>query len=128
MIPEIMGSNLRSRETIQLGEGDVRNFADIIEQSRPDGWCTFEQSLTERYEEGVITEETAMLLSVNKSRMRQKLDIVDKLRGKHEITTESLKLFRTDEHLPKSSVGESSPAGTAVPPLPANVLDMKLKK
>ncbi len=92
MIPEIMGSNLRSREAIQLGESDVRNFADIIEQSKPDGWCTFELSLTERYSEGIISEETAMLLSVNKSRMRMKLDLAKKSAGKDDATSKGFKL------------------------------------
>jgi twitching motility protein PilT len=127
MIPEIMGSNLRSRETIQLGEGDARNYADIIEQARPDGWCTFEQSLTERYQEGVISEETAMLLSVNKSRMRQKLDIVNKVLGRDEATTESLKLYHTDEHLPKMTTPEGVVMAAPTAPLP-NVIDMKLRK
>jgi twitching motility protein PilT len=127
MIPEIMGSNLRSREAIQLGENDVRNFADIIEQSRPEGWCTFEQSLVERYQEGVITEETAMLLSVNKSRMRQKLDMSNKLLGKDEATTESLKLYRTDEHLPKVITTDISSVAPTVAPLP-DPAEMRLKK
>ena len=35
MIPEIMGSNMRSREAIQLGESDVRNLHDVISQARP---------------------------------------------------------------------------------------------
>ena len=128
MIPEIMGSNLRSRETIQLGEGDVRNYADIIEQAKPDGWCTFEQSLTERYQEGVITEETAMLLSVNKRRMRQKLDIVKKVLGRDDATTENLKLSPTDEHLPKMITTDISKVAPTTVPLPSNVVDMKLRK
>ena len=132
MIPEIMGSNLRSREAIQLGENDVRNYADIIEQSRPDGWCTFEQSLTERFQEGVISEETAMLLSVNKSRMRQKMDMVKKLLGRDDATTESLKLFHTDEHLPKTGVEAQPAPAPVIPPAPASTVamapDLKLKK
>jgi twitching motility protein PilT len=127
MIPEIMGSNLRSREAVQLGENDVRNFADIIEQARPHGWCTFEQSLTERYQEGIISEETAMLLSVNKSRMRQKLDIVNKVLGRDEASTENLKLYHTDEHLSNVITTDISSVAPTVAPLPPNVVDLKLK-
>jgi twitching motility protein PilT len=138
MIPEIMGSSLRSREAIQLGESDIRNFADIIEQARPDGWCTFEQTLTERFVEGVITEETAMMLSVNKSRMRQKMDAVKKGMGQDDAKTDTLKLHHTDEHLQKITkdiipVALSAPPVPPVPqaPLPAAAapaLDMRLKK
>ena len=128
MIPEIMGSNLRTRETIQLGEGDARNYADIIEQARPDGWCTFEQSLTERFQEGVITEETAMLLSVNKGRMRQKLDMVNKMLGRDETTTENLKLYHTDEHLPKMMSPDGVVMAAPAAPLPSSGIDLKMRK
>ena len=37
MINEIMGSNLRTRETLLLGEGENRSYADIIEASAPYG-------------------------------------------------------------------------------------------
>ena len=33
MVNEIMGSNLRTREAILLGENDIRNYRDIIEAS-----------------------------------------------------------------------------------------------
>jgi twitching motility protein PilT len=134
MIPEIMGSSLRSREAIQLGESDIRNFADIIEQARPDGWCTFEQTLTERFVEGVITEETAMMLSVNKSRMRQKMDAVKKGMGQDEAKTDSLKLHHTDEHLQKITKDiipvtlSAPPVPQAPPPAAAPAFDMRLKK
>lgn len=132
MIPEIMGSNLRSRETIQLGENDARNYSDIIENARPEGWCTFEQTLTEAYEAGTITEETAMLLSVNKNRMRQQLDRVNKVMGKDEATTESLKLSEDivqsrEPSVPGVGNGISPmPAGTVMAPTPP--MGLKLKK
>ena len=92
MIPEIMGSNLRTRETIQLGENDTRNYNDIIAQSRPDGWCTFEQTLGEAFEKDLITEETAMLLSVSKNRMRQVIDTILKRTGRDTSTSDGFKL------------------------------------
>ncbi len=92
MIPEIMGSNLRSREAIQLGENENRNYNDIIAQSRPSGWCTFEQTLCEAFERDEITEETAMLLSVSKNRMRQMLDTILKKTGRDFTTTDGFKL------------------------------------
>ena len=35
MINEIMGSNLRTRETILLGENEIRIYTEIIEASAP---------------------------------------------------------------------------------------------
>lgn len=75
---EIMGSNLRSREAILLGESDVRDFHDIISASEPMGWHTFESSMINAFKEGKITEEVAMTYSVNKPEMRKSLDLAKK--------------------------------------------------
>jgi twitching motility protein PilT len=104
MIPEIMGSNLRTREVIQMGESEVRNYQDIIEAARAEGWCSFEQSLSGAFGDGLITEETAMLLSVNKSRMRRALDLVLKRLGQDNTTTDGLRLTSEDEPEPASAV------------------------
>jgi len=75
LVTEVMGSNLRTREAIEFGENDNRRLHDIIEASINAGWHSFEQSLLKAYEDDLITDETAMLYSVNKPAMRQRLDI-----------------------------------------------------
>jgi twitching motility protein PilT len=74
MVTEIMGHNLRTREAIALGENENRRLSEIIEVGRHAGWHTFEQSLLKVYEQGLITEETAMTYATNKAAMRQMLD------------------------------------------------------
>ena len=64
---EIMGSNLRTQETMRLGESEGKTFYEIIEASHPFGWRTFDHACLEAYEEGVITEETAMLYCTKRS-------------------------------------------------------------
>ena len=91
LVTELLGSNLRSREAIQLGEGENRRFSDIIEAGSTLGWHSFEQSLTKAYEQDLITEETALLYSINKSLMRQRVDTVNKL-GKVAAGAHSLKM------------------------------------
>jgi twitching motility protein PilT len=81
LVTELMGSNLRTRETIELGETETRRFSDIIEAGHAYGWHSFEQSLIKAYEEDLITEETAMLYCVNKSQMRQRVDQANKRRA-----------------------------------------------
>src|ERR1041384_5715229 len=56
---EIMGANLRTKESIVLGESEGKSFYEIIEASYPFGWRTFDQACLEAYEQGKITEETA---------------------------------------------------------------------
>src|SRR5438045_7618387 len=41
---EIMGSNLRTQETVRLGETEGKTFYEIIEASQPFGWKTFDMS------------------------------------------------------------------------------------
>ncbi len=132
MVPEIMGSNMRSREAIQLGENDVRNLHDIISQARQDGWCTFEQSLCEQFEQKLITEESAMLLAVNKTKMRQMLDRLKKTLGHEEENTLDFKLKHHDEHEKKAVVQPHIPVPPPVvataAPLSTVPVDLKLKK
>jgi len=78
MVSEIMGSGLRTREAILLGENEIRDFHDIIESNYQNGWHSFEQSLLKHFREGSITEETAMLYCVNKPAMRKALDVAKK--------------------------------------------------
>jgi twitching motility protein PilT len=81
LLTEIMGYNLRTRETIALGEGDHRNFYEIIEASVPFGWMTFDQSILSAYENDLITEETAKLYASRKGRVSRGIDIIQKTRG-----------------------------------------------
>ncbi len=78
LVTELMGSNLRSREAMLLGESENRRFAEIIEAGSTMGWHSFEQSLAKAFEDDLITDETALLYSVNKSLMHQRVDAIKK--------------------------------------------------
>jgi twitching motility protein PilT len=80
LVTELMGSNLRTREAILLGEGESRSLDDIIESSTVSGWHSFEQSLVEAYKKDLITEETALLNCTNKMKMIQRIDSLNKPR------------------------------------------------
>ncbi len=75
---ELMGSSLRTREAILLGENENRRLSDIIEAGSTSGWHSFEQSLLKAFETEYISEETALLYSVNKPTMRQRIDAAKK--------------------------------------------------
>ena len=61
-----MGSNLRTREAILLGENEERNFYDITAASATYGWQTFDQSILAAFKAGAIEEETAMAYASRK--------------------------------------------------------------
>ena len=61
LVTELMGSSLRTREAIGVGENENRRLHDIIEAGTSAGWHSFEQSLLKAFEDNLITEETAMV-------------------------------------------------------------------
>src|SRR5271154_487194 len=89
---EIMGSNLRTQETIRLGETEGKTFYEIIEGSLPFGWRTFDQACLEAYEQGAITEETALLYCSKRSNVSRGIDNIKKSRGELTQTANSLRM------------------------------------
>jgi twitching motility protein PilT len=82
LVTEMLGSNLRSREAILLGENEGRRLDDIIEAGSVYGWHSFEQSLYKAYEQDLITKDTALLYCSNKMKMVQRIDSHPVLRSK----------------------------------------------
>jgi twitching motility protein PilT len=80
LVTEIMGSSLRTRETLIYGEGENRTFQEIIEAGSTLGWHSFDQSLMRAFEEDLITEETALLFCTHKNKMQRDLEMAKKLR------------------------------------------------
>jgi twitching motility protein PilT len=83
---EIMGSNLRTKETIVQGESEGKSFYEIIESSQPFGWRTFDTSTVEAYEQNLISEETALLYCSKRGPVTRAIDNLKKSRG--ESTTQ----------------------------------------
>ncbi len=81
MVSEIMGSSLRTRETILYGEAEGKTFQEIIEAGSTLGWHSFDQSLLKAYSEGLVSEQDAMLYCSNKGKFRRELDAFKKLSG-----------------------------------------------
>jgi twitching motility protein PilT len=102
LVTELLGTNMRSREAIALGENENRRLSDVIEAASTSGWHTFEQSLLKAYEEKLVTEETALLYCVNRNQVRQRIDVVNKRR----------------DSSPSASTLKMKPAEQAPKPLP----------
>jgi twitching motility protein PilT len=130
LVTELMGSNLRSREAMALGETETRRLTDIIEAGSTAGWHTFEQSLIKAYEEDLISEESALLHCVNRTQMRQRLDVAQKRRATAPSAS-TLKMKATEEPAPLKPRPPLPPlptpamAGAPTPPLPGAVTPPK---
>ena len=94
---EIMGSNLRTQESIRLGETEGKSFYEIIESSQPFGWRTFDYSALEAFEQGVISEETAMLYCTKRGPVTRGIDNLKKARGESTTNGNSLRMKFTQE-------------------------------
>ena len=92
LVQEIMGSNMRTREAIAIGETEDRSFYSIIEDSIAFGWCTFDQAIVRAFEQAKITEETALLYSTNKGKMSRFLDDSKKRMNLEAVDTSGMKL------------------------------------
>src|SRR5215831_19247585 len=104
---EIMGSNLRTQETIRLGESEGKSFYEITEASQPFGWRTFDYSCIEAYETGKVSEETAMLYCTKRGPVARGIDNIKKARGESTTTMGSL---RMKAHDVKPNSGPQIPA------------------
>jgi len=107
LITELMGSSLRTREAIALGENENRRLSDIIEAGKTSGWHSFEQSLTKAFEEKLITDETALLYCVNRNEMRRRIDTIKK--NQDEGT----------KHITLKMVAAAPPSPTVIAPPPS---------
>ncbi len=89
---EIMGSNLRTQESIRLGESEGKSFYEIIEANYAFGWRTFDQAALESFELGQITEENALLYCSKRGTLTRGMDNMKKARGEITTTAGSLRM------------------------------------
>jgi twitching motility protein PilT len=97
---ELMGSNLRTQEAIRLGESEGKTFYEIIEASYPFGWRTFDHACMEAFEQGIITEEIALLYCTKRSVISRAIDNIKKSRGEMPATGGSLRMKRSADAAP----------------------------
>jgi twitching motility protein PilT len=107
---EIMGSNLRTQETIRLGESEGKSFYEIIEASYAFGWKTFDHATLEAFEQGKISEETALLYCSKRGTVTRGMDIMKKSRGEMTSTIGTLRMKGIVEKLPNGAGSTPPPA------------------
>jgi twitching motility protein PilT len=85
-IHDILMTNLRLKEVIQLGESEGKSIYEIQEAGAPFGMQTFDQALIRGYNASSITEEDALLYATQKSVVHRGIDQIKHARG--EMTTD----------------------------------------
>jgi twitching motility protein PilT len=95
---EIMANNLRVRDLILNGESEDKTFYDIISDGTALGMQTFDQHILELYENGLISEETAMVYASRKSAIGRGLDRIKAARGESTTGITGLAMKKKEIH------------------------------
>ena len=93
---EIMTSNLRVKDTIINGETEDKTFCEIITNGDAYGMWTFDQHILKLYQEGLITEETALAYASRKAVVGRGIDTLKSAKG--EKTADIDELNMDDEY------------------------------
>jgi len=87
---EILCTNIRVRDAILNGESEGRSFYEIMETGGAFGMTTFDNHLVGLYEQGLISQETALTYASQKGVVGRGIDRIKSARG--ETTTDIGKL------------------------------------
>jgi twitching motility protein PilT len=83
---EILGTNLRVKDLVLHGESEGKTFYEIMEASNAFGMITFDQHIIGLFEQGLISQETAMGYCSHKGVVGRGIDSIKSARG--EATTD----------------------------------------
>jgi twitching motility protein PilT len=97
---EVLGSNLRVKDTILQGESEGKTYYDIMQAGKPFGMTTFDDFLVSLYEQGLITQKNALAYSSRKGVTGRGIDTVKAARGETTTDIDSLQMDRDyDKHI-----------------------------
>ena len=91
---EILRSNIRVRDSILNGEAEGKTFYEIMQAGRPFGMTTFDDYIVGLFEQGLITEKTAMAYGSRKAIVGRGIDSVKSSRGESTSDIEELAIDR----------------------------------
>ena len=83
---EVLRSNIRIKDSILNGESEGKTYYEIIQQGAAFGMTTFDEFIIHLYEQGLISQETAMAYASRKGIAGRGIDMVKAARG--EATTD----------------------------------------
>ncbi|CCK78738.1 type IV pilus twitching motility protein PilT [Desulfobacula toluolica] len=89
---EIMGSNLRVKDTILNGESEGKTFNDIINAGKAQDMVSFDEYIVSLYEERNISEEIASSYASRKDIVGRALDSIKNARGETTTKIDSLEI------------------------------------
>ncbi|MBW2740726.1 MAG: PilT/PilU family type 4a pilus ATPase [Deltaproteobacteria bacterium] len=89
---EVMGTNLRIKDTILHGESEDKTFYEIISAGKTFGMTTFDDYITGLFEQGLITEKTALAYASRRGIVGRGIDSIKSARGEATTDIENLEV------------------------------------
>lgn len=89
---EVMGTNLQVKDMILNGETEEKTFYNTIKGLTAFDFKTFDQSIMELYQDGLISEETAMAYASKKAVVGRAIDTIKAEHGEKTTDIEGLKM------------------------------------
>ena len=80
------------KESIFTGESEGKTFYELIEAGDAYGMQTFDKAILKLYQDGLITEETAMAYASKKAVVGRGIDRIKGAKGEKTTDIEGLKL------------------------------------
>ena len=89
---EIMGASIRVKDVILNGESEGKTFYEMQEKARPFGWSTFDDHILELYQNGLISEETALAFASKRPVVKRGIDQLKSAKGEKTTDIEGLRI------------------------------------
>lgn len=91
---EILGANIRVKDVVLNGESEGKTFYEIMQAGRAFGMTTFDEHIINLYEQGLITENTALAYSSRRGVVGRGIDSIKSARGEATTDIEALEIDR----------------------------------
>jgi twitching motility protein PilT len=91
---EILRMNIRVKEAILQGESEGKTYYEMMQSGRPFGMTTFDDYIIGLFEQGLITQETALAYASNKAVAGRGIDKVKSSRGESTTDIKDLEIDR----------------------------------
>ncbi len=91
---EVLGTNLRVKDTVLNGESEGKTFNDIITAGKAQDMVSFDEYIISLYEEDKINEDIASSYASRKDIVGRGLDTIKSARGQATTNIDSLEIDR----------------------------------
>lgn len=91
---EILRMNIRVKEAILQGESEGKTYYEMMQAGKPFGMTTFDDHIIGLYEQGLITQDTALAYASNKAVAGRGIDKVKSARGEATTDIKDLEIDR----------------------------------